>query len=281
MPILADASVQDIKRLLELFPIADLRQVWDLPGSKGELCQAVADQRNNEAIKNFVDGHISCCKQHVYVFTPPDGTAPALPDTIEGGERVHEAAGDHALYLVRSITTIVLKNPLLETTLEFLWPIRVQIADAHLIVRFVVLEKDLGAYFEGSYYVGDRGLDEKDIIASMVRGHDLAAADLHQGVKALWANGFMDSSRTKYKKPISLASEAMDEERGIREYNPELYAVLTESPLYNTLFVINPDRALTVSTFSVDPTRGTLAFFRYARAGDTDIVIREILRHNQ
>ncbi len=33
----------------------------------------------------------------------------------------------------------------------------------------------------------------------------------------------MDSPRAKFKKPMSLASEAMDEELGIREYNPELY----------------------------------------------------------
>jgi len=42
-------------------------------------------------------------------------------------------------------------------------------------------------------------------------------SDLHKGVKSLWEDEFMDSPRIKFKKPMSVASEAMDEELGIRQ----------------------------------------------------------------
>src|SRR5688572_12625641 len=108
MPVLQASSVQDLKRLLELFPVADLRQVWtDITGTKSEVCQAVAEQRNHDQIANFVDQHVSCCKQHVYVFERENAGQLTLPTTVGGGEQVL-AAGDHGLYLVRSVTRVVL-----------------------------------------------------------------------------------------------------------------------------------------------------------------------------
>jgi hypothetical protein len=96
----------------------------------------------------------------------------------------------------------------------------------------------------------------------------------------------MDSSRARYKRPQSMAFEAMDEERGIKETDPELYARLQDSVLFSSLFVINPEheraKDLTVSHVSIDPSTGYIAFPRYAdRPGDTDRVIREILTNNQ
>lgn len=80
---------------------------------------------------------------------------------------------------------------------------------------------------------------------------------------------------------MSLASEAMDEERGIREYNPELYEILLDSVLLNTVFVIQEENC-GVSAFSADCANGFLGFPRYSEAeGNTDFVIDEILRHNQ
>jgi hypothetical protein len=73
----------------------------------------------------------------------------------------------------------------------------------------------------------------------------------------------------------------MDEERGIREHNPTLYETLLESPLFATMFQVNPESKCDVSVFLADPSRGYLAFPRYtARKGDTDRVISEILRQN-
>jgi hypothetical protein len=74
----------------------------------------------------------------------------------------------------------------------------------------------------------------------------------------------------------------MDEELGIKENDPDLYEVLVESPVFNAMFQLSPDRGHHVSVVSVDRSRGYIAFPRYSDTpGDTDFVVREILRRNR
>jgi hypothetical protein len=280
---LPGASTQNVKRLLELFPIGILREVWNLKGTKEEVCQAVAEQQPADQIINFVDTHLSCCKQHVHVFDRGEN-AVALPDTLQGLAPIKVTA-DNALFILRSEYSVVLKDPYEDATLEFLWPVRIELTDAHLIARFVVLEKNLGSYFERPYLLNSRSADEKDVVRELATGLGVATADLHAGVKKLWIENYMDSSRARYKRPQSLAFEAMDEERGIKEHDPELYERLLDSVLFASTFVINSEHGrgkdLTVGVVSIDPSTGYIAFPRYAdRVGDTDRVIREILTNN-
>ena len=277
---LADASTQDLKRLLELFPVANLRQSWpDLKGTKEELCFAIAEQHDLARIATFVHENVGCCKQHVYIFSRPSDFD-HLPGQLPSGSMVRDLNGIEALYIVRSQYTVVLRDPLDETSLDFLWPIRIDVTPDNIIVRIVVLEKSLAAYFDRSCYVADRNVEEKDILVSLASIVQ-QRADLHKGIKKLWEDGFMDSPRTKYKKAISSAWEATDEERGIREHNPELFDELQNAMLLNTLFVIPDEKGSSVGAFSVDPSNGYVAFTSYSNKGDTDFVIHEILKQNQ
>ena len=57
MAILQHASVQDRKRLLELFPLAVFREVRrDLKGTKDEVCYSVAEQSTPDQIVAFING---------------------------------------------------------------------------------------------------------------------------------------------------------------------------------------------------------------------------------
>lgn len=282
MPILQAASVQDRKRLLELFPVAVFRETYPhLTGTKEELCYAVANESTPDQLTAVINANLARCKQHVYIFDRgPDGNPPAA---MNGGEMVCRSADrNESLYIVRTSYTVVLKDPLEEAELDFLWPIKVEAKPpAHLVVRFVALEKDVGSYFERQCYVVRRSIKEENVLADLGLAQT-RRTDIHKGIKALWDNGFMDSPRTKFKKPMSLASEAMDEERGIREHNPDLYELLQDSVLLNTFFAVNDDQRCGVSAFSADCTNGFLAFTRYSEAeGSTDFVIDEILRLNQ
>jgi hypothetical protein len=254
MGLLEAASNQDIKRLLELFPVAVLREKWSgLEGTKEELCVAVAEKRDYPDIAKFVDEHFSCCKQHISIFS--DAKLPAqLPELkISEGEKILEAKTDgvqRRLHLIRSEYTVILRDPLVEAKLHFLWPVRVDFTKDKVILRFVVLEKNIGSYFDGrSYYVSSRSIDEDAVLHALkdVMGADLIPTDLHKGVKKLWEEGFMDSSRAQYKKSISTASETMDEDKRIKQDNPALYETLLESPLFNTMFEIPPRKNFTVS----------------------------------
>jgi hypothetical protein len=284
MAILQAASVQDRKRLLELFPLAVFREVrHDLKGTKDEVCYSVAEQSTPDQIVAFIRAHIGRCKQHVYIFNRNPNERAQLPEAVSGGEKAfsdQEGTGE-AIYIIRTSYSVVLKDPLEETELEFLWPIKVQIKPNHLIVRFVALEKDVSSYFERQCYVVRRSIQEKTVLQDLGLTN-AERTDIHKGIKALWDAGFMDSPRTKFKKPKSMASEAMDEELGIKEHNPELYETLLDSVLLQTLFVTKKELECGVSAFSADCANGLLAFPRYSDAErNTDFVIDEILRHNQ
>ena len=194
--------------------------------------------------------------------------------------------GVRMLYVIRFEYSIVLRNPLQEAQVTFLWPLQLDFTKDHLTVRFVTLEKNIGSYVDGrSYYVDRKSTEEKAVLQALREATapnlNLEVLDLHRGVKKLWSEGSIDSSRARYKKAYSTSSEAMDEDLLIKEHDPNLYAILMESPLYNTLFrVINLGDS-SVSVFSVAPAKGYVAFSRYTNnRGDTDHVVREIIRHN-
>ena len=285
MPILQQASIDDRKRLLELFPVANLRHAFQAKGTKAtkeEICYSAAADNNQQQINRiaeFVDDHLSCCKQHVYVFLQPDG-AVTLPANIADGERVVNSA-NHGLYVSRTRYTVVLRDPLEETTLEFLWPIQIEIHGQYLVVRFVVLERNATSYVERPSYVAGRTLTEKTILA----GIQPNAADLNKGIKKLWGEGLIESTRGNFKKPLSLASEIMDEEKDIKTHNPELYAIMQESPLYTTLFRVTDKfqiegKESSVGEFSTDPSHGIIGFGSYSEKGDTDGIIENIISNN-
>ena len=280
MPILQNASIQDKKRLLELFSIASIKESWpEIKGTKEEICFAVAGQAQPEGIITFMNVHMGRCKQHVYIFNrTPDTT---LPDAIVGGERVHTVGNDAALYVIRTSYSVVLKDPLEETELDFLWPIRIKLTATHLMVSFIAMEKNVSSYFDRQCYVVKKSIEEKTVLEDL-HVENLTPTDLHRGIKALWNDGFMDSPRAKFKKPKSLAMEAMDEERGIRENDPELYELLQDSVLLNTLFIITEGQECDVTAFLADCAHGYLAFPRYSEGErNTDFVVDEILRRNQ
>ena len=283
MPTIEQASVQDVTRLLSLFPVSQIKHVWNLRGKKDEICAVVAAQPEARGqVETFIDSHFSCCKQHVYVFEQPVGAAPPFPADIGDAEKVREVAGEHALYIVRTQFDVVLSEPFERASVEFLWPFRLDMTPRNLTVRFVALEKNLSAYFDRAYYGTTRTIDEEDVLSDMLQTYGYPLTDLHRGVKAAWHADFMDAIRVRYKKPTSTASEEMDEERGIKAFDAELYEELRPAALFQTVFRVAPAEELSVSALTVKPAEGYLAFPRYSeQVGDTDAVIREILNRNQ
>jgi len=283
MSILSRASVQDRKRLLNLLPVANLREVFESKKAKKEdICEAEAEKTGTAQMKRiaeFVDTYLGCCKQHVYVFSH-DGS-PKLPDNIVDGEKVLDADGSHALYLSRAKYTVVLRNPLEEETLEFLWPISVELRHSadkdYLLVRFVVLEKNVSSYFDRPAYIASRSIKEETVLAGIAG--DLLAADLNKGIKKLWHDGYIECTRSRFKKKYSMSSEMMDEEKGIKEYYPELYEIMRKSPLYTTLFDVIED-GNSIDSFSADPTHGIIGFSSYSEKGDTDAILAKIISNN-
>jgi hypothetical protein len=282
---------QNIKRLLELYPVTSLREQWpNVSGTKEEICFEIAEKRNRREIVKFTDEYLSCCKQHVYIYSH-NGRTKNIPEiAIPGAEMILSSSDEFNLHRFLFILTLdynlVLRDPVEETSLTFLWPVRLDITTEFLIVRFVILEKNVSSYFDGRSYYLDRKSTEEEAILRSITEQTIGTlqpkvVDLHKGIKKLWDTDFIDSSRARFKKPYSTTLEAMDEKRGIKEYSPDLYELVADSPLFNTLFQVIDQGDISVSTFSVDPMKGFITFNRYSdRKGDTDYVVRKILKHN-
>lgn len=277
MPPLDKTSTLDRKRLLELFPVTIIRNTWsEIKGSKSDICSSVAESRKPEDLLKFVAQNLSVCKQHVFVFDRTDKTT--LPKGLLGAEG-HFPNAETGIYIIRTTFTTLLRDPAEETTIDFLWPVALQLSGKYLVLRLVSLEKNLSSYFERPCYVAGRSIEERDVLKEM-SGLTGGITDVHKGIKKLWQEAAIDSPRAKFKKPKSMASEAMDEELGIREHNPELYEVLAESVLLNALFTVSDEEKMGVSHFSLNFTEGYLAFPSYSAEGGTDNVIAAILERN-
>ena len=285
MSLLKSSSDHEVQRLLEMFPLATLKAYWPelKHGTKAELCGEIASQRNVKLITEFLATHVSCCKQHVYIRSREIKPKSIPSINLGAGTKIWEDGTD-TLHVLQVVYDVSLANPVEEATLTFLWPVTVSWTDKHLIVRFVTLEKNVKTYFENrSPLLRSRSIDEEPVLSVIGKqAGNPSIADLHKGIKKLWADDFVDGIRVQYKKSSSTASEFMDPEKRIKECYPALYAELQKESWNYALFSLLPSKKqLSVKAFTVYPTEGRLGFSSFSKGqGDTDHVVREILRHN-
>jgi hypothetical protein len=280
MSQLETAPIQDIKRLLGAFPVTTLKEAWgQVKGSKEEICFAAAQERDVSKLTSFILKNFGRCKLHVYVLEPhQNGTD--ITTALEGAEQVAVDGEGRTLLLTRSVYSVFLKDPPEEQTVEFLWPIRLETIGRYTVLSLVVLERNPCTYFDRDCYQLSRSLDERGITLAIEK-LGFQRADLHLGVKTLWDEDYMDSFRTKFKKPKSTASEHMDEELGIKKNNPALYEELKSSVMFVTNFQIEPEAGACVEDFAIDPSAGFISFTRYTEgAGDADEVVHKLLEKN-
>lgn len=288
MAVLSTATAEDLINLLELFPVSKIKEHWPkIKGRKEDIAKAVVGSQAPPSVVEFVDRYFSCCKQHVYVFTH-DAEIKKLPAAgTPLGERVREQLGKNegsALYLYWAEFSALLTDPYEEIRLKFLWPFRFEFTKSAAVVKSIVLEKNFSAQFgDRKYVAGQKVTDEEVLIASMLKGVEcpLSKTDLHKGIKKLWKDYVIDCVRVSYKDPYATESTLMDEECGIREKKPALYEALLKAPLLNTKFKIKSKEFSKGSVFFAKPSEGQLSFPRYTEEeGDSDNVVREILKHN-
>jgi hypothetical protein len=283
MSIKDDATKPEISRLLALFPLAQLRETWPKikADTKDALCDELAESQSRDTIVTFVDESFGLCRQHVYLFgrdKPAD-----VPKTVPDGDRVRHAKAETALYLVRAETQVMLADPPQETSIIFLWPIRLDVTAKFAVVRFIVLEKDIPSYFQRKSFTGSTSVDEQQIINSISGEMALTKLDIHKGVKHLCKTKYMDCHSTRYRKSKSSAAEFVDktEPKGIRENDPELFKVLMKSPMMQSVFHIDPAENAGVEKFAADPSAGKLSFLQYTKVpGAIEGVVRKILKNN-
>jgi hypothetical protein len=285
MGALASAKHDHLTRLLELFPIRVVKKNWPKEkGKKESISASIASKYGKPEILRFVHENLTCCKQHVYVFGH-SGPVGELPGIASSEIEAISDGPNSASYLMWCDYTVLLDNPMERKQVKFLWPIRIELTKHNVVIRLVILEKDISALFpDRTVYMSKKNLEDIDII-EFLKGEfktPFAETDLNKGIKALWSKDAIDCVRTQYKKPLSTVTEVMDQSRGIKAHNPELYKTLIGCPLYKSLFVVISKNFSGATGFSADPSRGNVDFSKYTEScSDTNNVIQEILRLNK
>ena len=280
MSILGKSSAHLRQRLLDLYPVAKLREQSGQKGRKEGIAHTLSsssDPQKLAEIADFLDTNFRFCKQHIYVFSH-DGEI-TLPESIPDGEMV-KSGEDHALYLAQVEYKVVKLDALQKDSIEFLWPVRIEVHGKHLLMRFVVLEKNVSSYFDGAITIRGKSLSEEAITGSLLSDGTVGRIELNKGFKALWESDKIDAIRVRYKEPDSVVSRYMDEAKGLKQTNPAKYDELIRHPLHKSVFI--PRTAFAeVGPFTADPTGGFIGFSRYFKEGASgDELIRQILANN-
>jgi hypothetical protein len=143
MPILESATVEQLRRLLELFPSSHLRNEW--PGTKGmkkiDACATIAGTMDYARVRSFLINNFGHCRQHALLLQRP-ATLADLTTAFPLSESIGTFPGNIEFRLTSVPYTVYLLNPLEPVQIDVLWPFRIEYRDEVVILRFVVLERD-------------------------------------------------------------------------------------------------------------------------------------------
>jgi hypothetical protein len=151
------------------------------------------------------------------------------------------------------------------------------------------LSKAIQTYFPNRDVVTHRRNYTRNNLSTLVvnylgqGGFSITRADLHRGIKALWAQDVIDAFESQFKTSYSVAREVLDENTLIKRDVPQLYNEVKNKPLYDASFqLLNPsNHGLSLEGFRVKPSEGELEFPRFTNnAREVDYVVEKVIDNN-
>jgi hypothetical protein len=285
-------AAQARERLLNLYPAHTLRSAWTLGNvTKEKAVEELAKTKSTSDVNDFAFEHIPLTKQHVHLLEPsPAFNMSALPTvTIDEGPILQRAGRSEAqfFYLPDLRFEIVFLDSLNRQYIDFKWPILIDVRRDLLQVKFTTIEKDLRTFFHGERVtVSRRSVDEKAILHLIedqfrASSHGLRPLDINKGIKALWAQDYIDSQEARWKKSRSTANEVMDERFFLKRDLPDMYDAVRRAPILKAEFEFMKDRERYVPHFVVEANNGVLRFPLYSNRRESTLdVIAKILELN-
>lgn len=296
-------SSEDLKRLLDLFPARVLNDYWSGVSSmtKDETTEHVARDVSANQVFDFAFEKLDCCK--LYVLVLEHGISGSLPSsmlndplrlsTISQPKSVTLVKSDRSrkdyLYIFDQVYNVWFNSVAGSQKTRFLWPLRVRKYDDCFVIQMTKLSKAIKTYFSDKKVVTHRRNYTRNNLSTLVinylgqRGISIKRADLHRGVKALWAQDMIDAFESQFKTSYSVAREVMDENTLIKRDVPQLYEEVKNQPLYDVSFqLLNPsNHGLSLEGFRVKPSEGELEFPRFTKnAREVDYVVEKIIDKN-
>lgn len=286
-------SVSDkLTRLLQLFSKEVLESHFGLESKKKvPAIDQIVSGTDQSTIEQFALEKCQRTKQHNYLFSHDVNNLSSLPaELLDAPRRIFQGEQGNRIvyfYLVDLDYLVYVEDPLEVLTIKFMWPVRIIFYGNVVRVSFTTMEKNMGAYLEPGRHLirAQRNLDENTLLAqfksALPLDANLAALDLHKGIKSMWHSGLIDAPYVQWKKPRSISRDDMDESCLVRRDDPTLYAAVRKQPLFKTGFKFMDQPELFVSHFVIDPAQGFLVFPVFPRGSQSiEHVIEEILRLN-
>jgi hypothetical protein len=289
--LLPSSSIEEIARLLDLFPVSSVREYWPkLSGHKGDLIRLVAENQPHEDIIEFVQEHIAYCKQHIYFYAHEGGFAKSpnlnLPGTVLASSWKEQPWQKH-LFLTRYHYTVVLRENVTVIEIPFIWPFTIEYTAEYLIVRFVIMEKSVSSYLDGkSFFKAEKSIEEDGILNAIIgvsEGDEVPKMlDFNKGIKHLWETDVVDAKRVRFLTGISSSLEVMNKGKLVKKHFRKQYNEAMKCPLLKSHFITNKADGIVDLDFTADPNNGFVGFGKFLDGkGDAEYVVREILRHNK
>lgn len=299
----ASYSSEDIKRLLDLFPARVLSDYWNGVSSmtKEETTEHISKNVSDNLVFDFAFEKLDCCK--LYVLVLEHGISGPLPASMLN-DPLQLSAGNQTgsvtlvksdtnredyLYIFGQVYNVWFESTAGHQKTRFLWPLRVRRYDDCFIVQMTKLSKAIKTYFPNKEVVTHRRNYTRNNLSTLVvdclrqGGSSISHADLHRGIKTLWAQDVIDAFESQFKTSYSVAREVMDEDTLIKRDVPQLYKEVKNLPLYDASFqLLNPsNHGLSLEGFRVKPREGELEFPRFTNnAGEVDYVVEKVIDKN-
>lgn len=281
-----------LSRLLHLYPVEVLREAWDLKGmTKAEIVDHIVEESPQGDIENFCRINHGRTKQRVILLNNLSGKLKGFGDPLLGTaapiflRRTSQTLEE--FYLLSVSYTAVVGPPYTEQTVNFLWPVAVEVNSATVRLTFTIIEKNIGTYLAGATnaYGVRKDIDEEGVINLLVAALDDPAnverSDINKGVKQLWAEDKIDAIQTKWKGAKATLTETMDGKFLMKRDDRPAYERAIKAPLLKTVFHTLVADVKFPGLFSVVPSEGELAVTRYPDdAEEMANVVRAILSAN-
>jgi hypothetical protein len=277
-----------LSRLLHLYPVEAIRDEWEITGkTKDVIIADVVEQFDEDAILTFARVSHGLTKQRVIIFDNTSGSVADFADPLLAEREPffveRKAQRIEEFYFLPVSYQALVGPPFVETSLDFIWPIRIVLDTKHAILTFTIIEKNINTYLPSGQraYSPRKEFDEEGVCVILLQqlpAGTVQRADLNKGVKAMWDAGQIDALHTRWKAAMSTKTETMDVRRLLKRDDPEAYKQAVKAPLLKTVFqTLAADEGFP-PLLTVDPSQGEIIVTRYSKKTDeVENVVRAIL----
>lgn len=277
-----NSNKKKYKRLLEDFPVSELKEWSGLPGKKEEIAEAISADYSEQAIKDFVADKFGKLHQTVYVFEKNQ--------EFDFGKLINS----EEIYSSREmgvLTKIFVKDvaiPYFDTKdfamkdLLNLIPFKVSIGSNYIAIFIKIHRSDITKLFQYKVYRDSNVNVDRELLEKMNScvSVELQSQDLNKGVKYMWNLDEYDSVDVRHTGDLASRRATMHEDFKFKRDCPKEYESIRHTPLNKLEFEYGGEGDL-VKRFQCDASRGLLKINRHSVGeDDASTIINLILNNN-